>query len=146
MIAVTLLHPSQSVPVQSWVFSDQSTINLGRGSQNDIVLYSAVVSRRHAILTYENGHWKLINQGTNGVYVDGAQIRRPVLVKDGMVIRFGESGPKLLLRLGMVEDDSLGKVVKGRSLTPQAVEHLNIQADLKEKLKTPKQDKSTFLE
>lgn len=146
MIAVTLLHPSQSVPVQSWVFNDQSTINLGRGSQNDIVLYSAVVSRRHAVLTHQNGVWQLTNQGTNGVYVDGTAIRKPTRVSDGMVIRFGESGPKLLLRLGMVEDDSLGKVVKGRSLTPKSVQHLDIQADLKEKLKTPKQDKSTFLE
>ncbi|NEO28251.1 MAG: FHA domain-containing protein, partial [Kamptonema sp. SIO4C4] len=44
MITLTLLHPSKSTPVQSWMFDSESVVRLGRGHQNDVVLYSAVVS------------------------------------------------------------------------------------------------------
>ncbi|WP_072622228.1 FHA domain-containing protein [Spirulina major] len=146
MIAITLLHPSQSTPVQSWIFERESVVTVGRGSQNDIVLYSAVVSRRHAVLECKDDQWTLSNHGTNGIMVNGHLLATTVNITDGMVIRFGESGPKLRIQLGAVKSEMLGKVIKRRSLTPKAVKHLDIDTNIKNKLKTPKQDKSTFLE
>ncbi|MFM6590379.1 MAG: FHA domain-containing protein, partial [Microcystis panniformis] len=43
MITLTLVHPSQSTPLQHWQFdNDQSTILIGRALDNHVVLYSAV--------------------------------------------------------------------------------------------------------
>lgn len=113
MITLTLLHPSQSTPVQSWLFDSETLVRLGRGAQNDVILYSAVVSRRHAELQQQDSRWELINFGANGTYVDGKSVSQ-VPVNDGMVIRLGESGPKLLIRLGLSERTTLGKLVNRR--------------------------------
>ena len=47
MITLTLLHPLQPVAVQSWTFNDEQSITIGRATNNEVVLYSAVVSRHH---------------------------------------------------------------------------------------------------
>ncbi|MCW6037602.1 FHA domain-containing protein [Spirulina subsalsa FACHB-351] len=114
MITLTLLHPSQSTPVQSWLFDSETVVRLGRGNQNDVVLYSAVVSRRHAELQNFESKWELINFGANGTYIDGKSITQARVV-DGMIIRLGESGPKLLIGLGANDPAKLGKVVNRRS-------------------------------
>lgn len=131
-IVITLLHPSKSAPVQSWVFESETEITLGRGSQNDVVLYSAVVSRRHAKIqqiaerdfsrdddSRDDSHWELVNFGANGTYVDDSVLtkeRESIPVYNGTVVRLGETGPKICIRLGAVDPNSLGKVVRRRSL------------------------------
>lgn len=115
-IALTLLHPSQSTPVQSWTFDSTSVIQIGRANDSDVILYSAVVSRHHLELRCQDGdRWEIVNYGANGTYINGKPISK-VSVSDGMVIRLGESGPKIRIRLGTVDPKSLGKtVVKSRS-------------------------------
>ncbi|MEA5472089.1 FHA domain-containing protein [Spirulina sp. 06S082] len=135
MIVITLLHPSKSAPVQSWVFESEAELTLGRGSQNDVVLYSAVVSRRHAKLQQigsqqgnaiaepqlshdDSASWEIVNFGANGTYVDGkvlAKEQETIPVYDGTIVRLGETGPKIRIRLGAVDPSTLGKVVRRRS-------------------------------
>ncbi|MBP0022038.1 MAG: FHA domain-containing protein [Cyanobacteria bacterium SBLK] len=132
MIVITLLHPSKSAPVQSWVFESETEITLGRGSQNDVVLYSAVVSRRHAKLQQidaiaeqdysrdEGESWEIVNFGANGTYVDSNVLtkeRESIAVYDGTIVRLGETGPKIRIRIGAVDPSTLGKVVRRRSPT-----------------------------
>ncbi len=99
MITLILQHPLQSIPIQSWSFDDEAVIRMGRSTDNDVVLYSAVVSRQHIELRRRGTKWEIINLGTNGTYVDGKLIvEAPVI--DGMVIHLARSGPKIQIRLG----------------------------------------------
>ncbi|MGB7442440.1 MAG: FHA domain-containing protein [Coleofasciculaceae cyanobacterium] len=109
VITLTLLHPLQSIPVQSWPFESESVIRIGRSTDNEVVLYSAVVSRYHVELRHEASGWKVINLGANGTYIDGKPITS-VPVSDGMIIRIASSGPKIQISLtGEEQKAILGK-------------------------------------
>ena len=88
------MHPTQSLPVQSWTFESESVIRIGRANDNDVIIYSAVVSRHHVELWKDPSGWEIINFGANGTYVNGEPIVQ-VSVEDGMIVRLGNSGPKL---------------------------------------------------
>lgn len=94
MITLALLHPTQLVPIQHWSFKSKSLIHIGRASDNDVIIYSAVVSRHHAELWKNSSGWMMINFGANGIYVDDEPIIQTSVV-DNMIIRLGISGPKL---------------------------------------------------
>ncbi|MEG5000064.1 FHA domain-containing protein [Microcoleus sp. B4-D4] len=99
MITLTLLHPIQSVAVQKWCFESASVVRIGRSNDNDVIIYSAVVSRHHVELWNHANGWEIINFGANGTYVDDKPIAQ-VSVADGMTIRLGNSGPKIRIRVG----------------------------------------------
>ncbi len=87
--------------MQSWKFNDKSIIRIGRAKDNEVVLYSSVVSRLHVELQESNGKWEIINKGANGTYVDEQRISQ-VPVVDGVIVRLAPSGPKLQIRFGDV--------------------------------------------
>ncbi len=105
MITLTLLHPIQSVPVQSWCFESESVVRIGRSNDNDVIIYSAVVSRHHVELWNQAYGWEIINFGANGTYVDDKPIAQ-VSVADGMTIRLGNSGPKIRIQVGATLEPS----------------------------------------
>ncbi len=98
MITLTLLHPLQSTPIQSWTFDQEARVSVGRSTDNHVVLYSAVVSRHHVELCCENSAWEVVSLGANGTYVDGQRITRLPL-KDGAVFRLARSGPNLQVNI-----------------------------------------------
>ncbi len=99
MITLTLLHPLQSVAVQSWTFNERPSIKIGRATNNEVVLYSAVVSRNHVeIRKSGEEEWEIVNLGSNGTYVDGKRINKTKVV-DGMIVRLASSGPKILIKI-----------------------------------------------
>ena len=98
MITLTLLHPLQSVEVQSWTFHTESSIKIGRSTNNEVVLYSAVVSRHHVEIRKTGQNWEVINLGANGTYIDGKKIEKAPVV-DGMIVRLATSGPKILIKI-----------------------------------------------
>lgn len=108
MINLTLLHSQKTLPCQQWCFEDKSVIRIGRAPDNDVVIYSAVVSRYHLELHRISGnYWKIVNLGTNGTYVNDecghSYSLRPITqvpVIDGMVIRLASSGPKIKIQKG----------------------------------------------
>jgi pSer/pThr/pTyr-binding forkhead associated (FHA) protein len=97
-IVLTLLHPLQAVPVQSWTFDTDAPIRVGRSTNNDVVLYSAVVSRHHVEIQRKEEGWELINLGANGTYVDGKRITK-VPVTNGLLMRLASSGPNIQIRI-----------------------------------------------
>jgi pSer/pThr/pTyr-binding forkhead associated (FHA) protein len=109
VITLTLLHPIQSVPVQSWCFESEPVVRIGRSNDNDVIIYSAVVSRHHVELWNHGNDWKIINFGANGTYVDDRPIAQ-VPVVDGMTIRLGNSGPKIRIRVGATNQP--GKITR----------------------------------
>lgn len=67
----------------------KKSFTIGRDSQNDIVISdpSDLVSRVHAVLKVDNkGHYKIVDQSSNGTYVNGIRIEKyadvPVTRKD----------------------------------------------------------------
>lgn len=98
VITLTLLHPLKSIAVQKWNFEPNSVIRIGRANDNEVVLYSAVVSRHHLEIRPRGKDWALMNLGSNGTFINGKKINK-VLVKDGMVIRLASSGPKIKITL-----------------------------------------------
>lgn len=107
VITLTLLHPLQDTPVQNWTFSKEPVIRIGRSTDNNVILYSAVVSRHHVELRRgDEGQWELWNVGTNGTYVDGKRITQ-VSVVDGTVIRLARSGPKIKISIAATKGTKL---------------------------------------
>jgi pSer/pThr/pTyr-binding forkhead associated (FHA) protein len=99
VITLTLLHPIQSTPVQSWTFERDDVIRIGRSTDNQVVLYSAVVSRHHVELRQSSDSWEVVSLGANGTYIDGKRVIR-VPVQDGLTFRLARSGPNLQVHLG----------------------------------------------
>jgi len=115
VITLTLLHPTQSIPVQSWNFESESVIRIGRANDNDVIIYSAVVSRHHAELWNNPSGWEIINFGVNGTYInDESIIQAPVV--EGMTIRLGNSGPKIRLQLGVIDPELRKKTLAAKRL------------------------------
>ncbi len=98
MITLTLLHPLQSVPVQSWTFEPESVIRIGRSTDNEVILYSAVVSRHHVEIRRNGSGWEIVSLGANGTYIDGKRITQMPVV-DGLIIRLASSGPKIQIHI-----------------------------------------------
>ena len=98
MITLTLLSPQNVNLTQKWQFDSQSIIRIGRSQDNDVILYSAVVSRHHATLRNQGFGWELVSLGVNGIYLNGKKITHAP-VEDGMVVSLGDSGPKLRIRI-----------------------------------------------
>jgi len=99
VITLSLLHPVRQVPVQVWTFSDESVIRIGRSTDNQVILYSAVVSRHHVELRRTGTMWEIVNLGTNGTYLDGKLVQQ-ASVRDGAVIRLARSGPNIQICMG----------------------------------------------
>ena len=73
-------------------------MRIGRSNDNDVIIYSAVVSRHHVELWNNPFGWEIINFGANGTYTEDQPIAQ-VLVVDGMTIRLGNSGPSIRIRV-----------------------------------------------
>jgi pSer/pThr/pTyr-binding forkhead associated (FHA) protein len=103
-IVLTLLHPGKNVPLQNWTFDTESVIRIGRSTDNDVVLYSAVVSRHHLEIKRNGRQWEVESFGANGTYVNGKPITK-IPVEDGTVVRLASSGPQIQIRLGIEQPE-----------------------------------------
>lgn len=98
IITLSLLHPIDKTPVQSWTFEEEPVVRIGRSVSNDVVLYSAVVSRHHVELRQGEEGWEIYNMGANGTYLAGQRIESQ-RVQDGLVIRLARSGPNIQINV-----------------------------------------------
>ncbi len=117
MITLSLLHPIQATPVQSWSFPSETLVRIGRSSDNDVVVYSAVVSRYHVELKLTPSGWEISSLGANGTYVNQERV---VTVKaaDGMVMRLGSTGPKIQISLNPSALPLSGTIVTPKKTHP----------------------------
>ncbi|MGF1520803.1 MAG: FHA domain-containing protein [Leptolyngbyaceae cyanobacterium] len=114
MITLSLLHPVHKNPVQHWTFEEESVIRIGRSTENDVVLYSAVVSRHHVELRQTPSGWEIINLGTNGTYLEGKRISQ-VAAQDGTVIRLARSGPNVQINIGSGSSETVKALMRLRA-------------------------------
>ena len=109
MITLSLLHPLNKTPIQNWSFEEQDVIRIGRSTDNDVVLYSAVVSRHHLEIHKGVAGWAIQSIGTNGTYLDGKRIKN-VTAQDGLVVRLARSGPNLQITIDQPEKSSAASI------------------------------------
>lgn len=114
MITLSLLHPLNKKPVQHWTFEEDSVIRIGRSTENQVVLYSAVVSRHHVELRQTDAGWEIVNLGTNGTYLDGKRVAQAI-AEDGIVIRLARSGPNIQINIADDGKDSMKALRKLRN-------------------------------
>ncbi|NJO77067.1 MAG: FHA domain-containing protein [Cyanobacteria bacterium RM1_2_2] len=123
MIILSLLHPVKQIPVQVWTFPTESVIRIGRSTDNQVILYSAVVSRRHVELRRVGLEWEVVSLGTNGTYLNGKRITQ-TNITDGAIIRLARSGPNIQVRMGeaafqeLSESLPASRIAHQRSDTP----------------------------
>ncbi len=64
---------------------------IGRLDTNQIVVKDDSVSRTHAVITYENNQFFLLDLGsTNGTLINGSPVRRREYINDQDIIRVGQ--------------------------------------------------------
>jgi pSer/pThr/pTyr-binding forkhead associated (FHA) protein len=113
VITLVLLHPLKAVPVQNWTFEPDTTIRVGRSMDNDVVLYSAVVSRRHLEIRPLGSQWEVVNVGANGTYLNGKRVQKAPAV-DGMIIRLASSGPQLKIQIDTEDGNMNAQIRRGK--------------------------------
>ncbi len=83
--AYLIVHGSQSFPLEKII------INIGRHSENDLVINDPHISRHHAQLRVINHQYVLFDVGsTGGLFINGKRITQGTL-RSGDVIRLGTS-------------------------------------------------------
>lgn len=99
-ISITLrdMEPNQSTSIINWCFDAKSVINIGRASDNDIIVQNPVVSRHHLKLRRVDDRWQLISFGLNGTYIQEEQVNQ-VLLEGGTVINLARCGPRIQIDL-----------------------------------------------
>lgn len=135
MITLSLMHPTKAERIQSWTFEPEAdcVISVGRAKDNDVVVHSSVVSRKHLELWQNGFDWEIINFGSNGTYVNNKAVAQEP-VSDGMIVRLGSSGPKIEIRLAVL--DSKAKIRKASG---------GGQSGTKTGASDPSKDRQTFL-
>lgn len=69
----------------------QDMTTIGRTNGNDFMISERTVSRRHARLWFDNGHWYLEDlQSANGTLLNNARVYQPVVLNDSDEIHFGD--------------------------------------------------------
>ncbi len=94
VIVVQLIHIQGPLKGQIQEVAEES-ISIGRHPSCHVQFPKdlSTLSRRHAEIVREGNRFKLVDQSTNGTFVNGKQVKEAYL-KDGDVLMFSEGGPK----------------------------------------------------
>jgi pSer/pThr/pTyr-binding forkhead associated (FHA) protein len=94
-IVIQLIHMEGPLKGQIQEFN-QPEIFIGRSATCQVCFPKdlAIVSRVHARIVREGNRFMLMDQSTNGTFVNGKQVKEAIL-KDGDVLLFAEGGPKV---------------------------------------------------
>jgi serine phosphatase RsbU (regulator of sigma subunit)/pSer/pThr/pTyr-binding forkhead associated (FHA) protein len=96
----------------------KTPLTIGRLSDNDVLLQDSRISRHHAAIVLENGHYAVEDQNSrHGTFVNGDRIQARRLLKNNDRIEFGVPGSYALLFVG--EEQSLATLLQ-RVETPAA--------------------------
>jgi pSer/pThr/pTyr-binding forkhead associated (FHA) protein len=93
-VAIHLLDSAQGHPLQTWRFTDQDTITIGRNNDNDIAIADPHVSRAHVKLTRQDNVWMLLSTGRHGTLINDRVVAESP-IKHQTIFRLGSMGPML---------------------------------------------------
>jgi len=98
--AVPAVKVTAEVSPGTWCnFRFDKPFKIGRLKDCELFIDSPFVSRVHAAVVFENGHWTIRDLGSaNGLFSRGAQV--PFVLVDGLtVVRLGIEGPEVKLEV-----------------------------------------------
>ncbi len=73
--------------------------DIGRQADCDVCIDDAQVSRKHATVSFGNGHWRVRDQHSgNGLFVDTERVDT-VSIDTALTIRLGAQGPRVVMEL-----------------------------------------------
>jgi pSer/pThr/pTyr-binding forkhead associated (FHA) protein len=103
VIIIQFVHIQGPMKGEIQEFSDQE-ISIGRHPSCHVQFPKdlAIISRQHARVVREGNRFKLIDQSTNGTFLNGKRVNEAFL-KDGDVLIFAEGGPKVSFLTRMAE-------------------------------------------
>ncbi|RPJ73125.1 MAG: FHA domain-containing protein [Desulfobacteraceae bacterium] len=103
IIKVQIVHIVGPLQGQIQEFTD-TEISIGRNPSCSICFPKdlAIISRRHARIVREGNRFKLIDESSNGTFVNGKPVGE-MFLKDGDVIMLAEGGPKISFLSTLVE-------------------------------------------
>lgn len=95
VIIVQLIHMEGPLKGEIQEFN-QPEIFIGRSAACQVCFPKdlAIVSRMHARIVREGNRFMLVDQSTNGTFLNGKKVKEAIL-KDGDVLLFAEGGPKV---------------------------------------------------
>lgn len=118
-----LLDPKTQMPLQQWHFPNESIVRIGRAPENHVIIADPLVSRQHLELrkidTATSSTWLLVNQGTNGTFINGVLTPQGI-VTDGSLIQLARGGPILKFQIEPSAISSPGRPMPNGIATPQA--------------------------
>jgi hypothetical protein len=83
------VNPVAPLPAEYSLLKDE--MSLGRGTENDLVVPHASVSRAHARIQRRNGAYQLVDlNSTNGTFLNDQQVHGAVSLPTGSEVRLGE--------------------------------------------------------
>lgn len=116
-IVIQLIHMEGPLKGEIQEFN-QPEIFIGRSATCQVCFPKdlAIVSRVHARIFREGNRFMLMDQSTNGTFLNGKQVKEAIL-KDGDVLVFAEGGPKVSFLTQLME----GVADAGDAVPPAAV-------------------------
>ena len=103
--------------IQTWRFSEQSLIRIGRSNDNDVTIGDPQVSRHHVELHLRESGWELVSQGRHGTLIADELIDEGPL-QHGTLLQLGPSGPKLrFCRSGAMGENETTVVRSGPAIS-----------------------------
>jgi len=70
---------------------DKPAVTIGRAPGNHLVVDHPTVSRQHATIKLEGEDYRVYDLGSaNGTFVQDQRVRDPIVLQDGVIVRFGE--------------------------------------------------------
>lgn len=75
-----------------WIIPLHDNFSIGRLESSDLILSSTSVSRKHAKLRFESGDLYVTDlNSSNGTYVNGVRLKGKALLRDGDLLKIGQS-------------------------------------------------------
>ncbi len=93
------------------VSDKRKSINIGRADDNDLVIKGNLISRIHAKIEMRRGKFMLIDQSTNGTFLQSAQGQEIFVRRDSMVL--GDEGT---IGLGRTEAPDSDRAIRYKTL------------------------------
>ena len=82
-----------SSPADRRDFAFQQPFRIGRSGECEVSIQSEFVSRAHAVVSFGNGQWWVVDNGSvNGLFVDGQRVERTA-IEASLALRLGVQGP-----------------------------------------------------
>jgi predicted component of type VI protein secretion system len=127
-VSLQLLDSAQGHAIQSWRFSDQREITIGREQGNDVVIADPHVSRIHVRIALVEGSWILTSMGRHGTLVNDRSIAE-VELRSQTVFRLGPSGPTMRFETG-TSRQSYGETID--NIAPDMLTLLDVDHERKQ--------------